>query len=258
MTKKLILAAFVAAMAFTSCHKDPIPTPDPEPDPEPQTVMRLALEKNVTVTGTMNLTLNMGRTYTWEDGILMHENDSIVSPVLSTVYNNTMVYENGNLVKIEEENGTWEYTFTYEDGLLKTYLNAMDNDTSAWGEVTAYTEDGLVKEIMAHNNFTTTRWTLVWVNGDATEVTEEVLAPEDMVATRVHTYTYDNKPNAHTSFPLAWAIPDGNGNKVARYMSKHNLIEEGYLYEYDENDLLISAVAENDSTFYHYIEQTVE
>jgi hypothetical protein len=31
MTKKLILAAFVAAMAMTACHKDPTPTPEPEP-----------------------------------------------------------------------------------------------------------------------------------------------------------------------------------------------------------------------------------
>ena len=28
MTKKLILAAFVAALALTSCHKDPYSNPD--------------------------------------------------------------------------------------------------------------------------------------------------------------------------------------------------------------------------------------
>lgn len=31
MTKKLILAAFVAAMTFTARHKEPPPTPTPEP-----------------------------------------------------------------------------------------------------------------------------------------------------------------------------------------------------------------------------------
>ena len=251
MTKKIILAAFVAAFVFTSCHKDPTP------DPEPQTVTRLASEKTVKTTGA--ITVNMSRAFTWKNGILMREDDTIATPLISTlIYHNNMDYENGNLVTIEEENGAWKYTFTYENGLLKTYLNAMDNDTSAWGEVTAYTEDGYVKEIMAYNNFTTTRWTLIWVDGDATEVKEEILEPEDMVATHVHTYTYDSKTNAFTGTPLAWAMPDGDGNKVARYQSKHNLINNDYTYNYDDNGFLTSVVAENDSTFYQYIEQTLE
>ena len=51
---------------------------------------------------------------------------------------------------------------------------------------------------------------------------------------------------------------DGNGNKVARYQSKHNLINNDYTYNYDDNGFLTSIVAENDSTFYNYIEQTLE
>lgn len=33
MTKKLILAAFVAAMTFTACHKEPPVEPTPTPEP---------------------------------------------------------------------------------------------------------------------------------------------------------------------------------------------------------------------------------
>jgi hypothetical protein len=252
MTKKIIFAVFVAALAFTSCHKDPTPTPTPEP----QNVTRMASSRTVKTTSAM--TTDMYSTMNWENGILMNRTDSIVLPIMTTVYHNKCTYENDNLVKIEEESGKWQYTFTYEDGLLKTYLNVMDNDTSAWGEVTAYTEDGYVKEIMDYNNFSTTRWTLTWVDGDATEVTEEIIAPEDMVATHVYTYTYDDKTCAFTGTPLASTIFDGNGNTVARRISKHNQIEEGYNYEYDENGLLVSVVAENDSTFYQYIQQTLK
>ena len=42
-------------------------------------------------------------------------------------------------------------------------------------------------------------------------------------------------------------------------IAKHNRIREGYTYYYNtDNGLLISVAAENDSVYYHYIEQTVE
>ena len=110
---------------------------------------------------------------------------------------------------------------------------------------------------MDNNSYRLSRWTITWADGDAIEVKEEVLEPEELVATRVYTNTYDNSPCAYTGIPLAWAIKDGDGHAVARFMSKHNQIEEGYTYNYDENGLLISIVAENDSTVYNYIEQTL-
>ena len=49
MTKKLFLAACIAAMALTGCKKDP----QPESTPEPQTVSRLArtVQKNYLSSG---------------------------------------------------------------------------------------------------------------------------------------------------------------------------------------------------------------
>ena len=58
---------------------------------------------------------------------------------------------------------------------------------------------------------------------------------------------------------MAYSIFDGDGTRVAIRQSKHNRIREGYNYYYNtDNGLLISTAAENDSTYYHYIEQTVE
>jgi hypothetical protein len=58
---------------------------------------------------------------------------------------------------------------------------------------------------------------------------------------------------------MTYTIFDGDGIRVAMRQSKHNIIREGYTYYYDtDNGLLISAAAENDSVYYHYIEQTVE
>jgi hypothetical protein len=59
---------------------------------------------------------------------------------------------------------------------------------------------------------------------------------------------------------MAYSIFDGDGIRVATRQSKHNRIRDGYSYYYynTDNGLLISAAAENDSTYYHYIEQTVE
>ena len=253
--KWMFTAILLCGLTIASCKKDPVPTPDP--DPEPQTVTRLSTEKTVKATGV--LTLNTSRTLSWENGILMQLFDTLITQPLGIeqFYQNNMVYENGNLVRVDEQNGSWQFSFTYEDGLLKTFLNVMENDTLSWGEVTAYTADGLVREIMDHNSYRLSRWTITRADGDAIEVKEEVLEPEELVATRVYTNTYDNNPCAYTGIPLAWAIRDGDGNAVARFMSKHNQIEDGYTYNYDENDLLISIVAENDSTFRNYIEQTL-
>lgn len=250
MTKKLLLAAFVAALAFTSCKKDPVPTP------EPQTVIRLELEESVFSSGIM--TMNTSIHYVWENGILMREIDSIVLPMMTMVYHNQMSYDNGNLMKIVEEDNKWQYSFTYEDGLLKTYLNVMEGDTMSWGKVTAYNADGNVEEIMSYDQFKTTQWTLTWENGDAVKVVENILEPAELAATNVYTFTYDDKTSAYTGTPLATTIIDGNGTMVARHMSKHNMIEEGYTYEYNEKGMMISAVSEEESTFFHYIEQTIE
>ena len=58
---------------------------------------------------------------------------------------------------------------------------------------------------------------------------------------------------------MAYSIFDGDGIRFATRQSKHNLIKGGYDYYYNQdNGLLISTASANDSTSYHYIEQTVE
>lgn len=55
MTKKIILAAFIATLAFTACHKDP----------ETQTVTRLA--SRAFHNSTSVLPLHGYSTYTWDN-----------------------------------------------------------------------------------------------------------------------------------------------------------------------------------------------
>jgi hypothetical protein len=251
MTKKIILAAFVAAMALTSCHKDPTPTPDPEP----QTVTRLAKEEITTTSGT--LTMNSSADYIWENCILMRVCDTINMAPVAITTQERMVYEGGNIVKVEEESGKWSHHFTYENGLIVSFLNIHQGDTAIWGTA-SYNADGLMEEILCHAGSKTTKWHLTWVDGDATQVVEEILAPEDMVGTHTYTYEYDDRPCVYTGFPMAYSIFDGDGVRVATRQSKHNLIKGGYNYYSQDNGLLISTASANDSTYYHYIEQTVE
>lgn len=252
MTKKLILAAFVAAMALTSCHKDPTPTPDPEP----QTVTRLAREENTTSIAA--LTVNSSADYIWENGMLMRVCDTISMPTGALTIQEKMVYEGGNIVKIEEESGKWSRHFTYENGLIVSFLNINQGDTTVWGTA-SYNANGLVEDILCHSIIKTTKWHLTWVDGDATEVVEEILEPEVMAGTHVYYYAYDDKPCVYDGFPMAYSVFEVDGTSVAMRQSKHNRIREGYTYYYNtDNGLLISAAAENDSVSYHYIDMLVE
>ena len=253
--KWMSAAILICGLAIVSCKKDPVPTPDPtpEPDPEPQTVMRLSLERNV------KSNLLVETTFHWENGILMQVDQAASVPAynFNQIAQNKFVYENGDIVSIDELSDKWHYIYNYENGQLKTFLSTMENDTTSFGEVTAYTEDGYVKEIMVDFGSSKHRYTLTWVDGDATEVIRETLEPEEMAGTTVLNYTYDNNPNAYTAVPLAWAIIDGNGFKLANILSKHNKIADSFTYDYNEEGYLISCIKENDSTFYNYIEQTL-
>ena len=254
MTKKLVLAAFVAAMALTSCHKDPTPTPTP--DPEPQTVTRLAREENTVSSGA--LTMNSSADYIWENFNLMRVCDTINMATVAIATHERMVYEDGKIVKIEEESGKWSHHFTYENGKIVNFLTIHQGDSAVWGTVT-YNADGLVEEILCHASTKTTKWNLTWVDGDATQVVEEILEPEELADTLIYTYAYDDRPCVYNGFPMAYSIFDGDGIRVATRQSKHNIIREGYTYYYNtDNSLLISAAAENDSVSYHYNEWEVE
>ena len=251
MTKKLILTAFVAAMAFTSCHKDPTPTPDPEP----QTVTRLARENGIR--SNPMVTATSSASYIWENGNLMSVCDTVSMSLLTNATQERMIYEDGKIVRIEEVSGKWEHHLIYDNNLIVNFLTIRNGDTVVWG-TDSYNADGLVDEILCHASIKTTKWNLTWVNGDATEVVEQILEPEEVADTIVHTYTYDDKPCVYNGFPLAYSIFDGDGVRLSTRQSKHNKIIEGYTYDYNDNGLLTSIVSDDDSRFYQYIEQTVE
>lgn len=255
MAKKLLLAACVAAMALTGCKKDPQPTPTPAPTPEPQTVSRVAniVRKNVLSSG---METRMVSYYSWENGNLTQVQDSIISPILNMVTTQNFVYENGNVVRTEETTGKWTHYFTYEDGVLKTFVDILENDTLFGGEITSYNADGTVEELIYDMGTTKSKLHLTWADGDATQMVEYVIFPAADTLTR--TKVYDGKPSVYIGFPLAFMLGGGSGDFLLEHISSHNVLDEGYTYNYDEKSRLVSKVKENDSTFYQYIEQTIE
>ena len=100
-----------------------------------------------------------------------------------------MVYEGGRIVRIEEESGKWSHHLTYDNGQLVGFLTIHQGDTAAWGTA-SYNADGLVEDILSHTGIKTTKWHLTWVDGDATEVVEEILEPESMAGTHIFTYAF--------------------------------------------------------------------
>lgn len=257
MTKKLLLAAFVAAMALTGCKKDPQPEPTPGPTPEPQTVSRLAsiVHKNVMPNG---METRMVSNFSWENGNLLQEQDSVITPMLTVVTTQKYVYENGNLVRVEESTGKWTHYFTYENGLLKTFVDFYENDTLFCGEITAYNADGKVEEVIYDLESTKNKYHLTWVDGDATQLTKYVIFPAEQADTLTFTIAYDGKPSVFTGFPLGYMFGGSDAYFLVERHSVHNVLDESYTYNYDENNRLVSKVKENDSTFYQYIEQTIE
>lgn len=252
--KWMTAAILICGLSFSivSCKKDPVPTPQPEP----QTVTRIASMKWKNNVGVMAMETNTH--YTWENGVLKSVCDTISMGLLNQTYKSNMTYENGLLVRVDEESGKWSYRYTYENGLMKTFLHLSENDSTSWGEITAYTADGLVEKFMSYNDFgKKTSWTLTWKDGDAVSVVEDILEPEEVAGTHIHQCLYDDKPSVYTGFPLGYAIFDGEGGMIARRQSKHNMMEDGYTCTYNEKGYLISYVRENDSIFYNYIEQTL-
>ena len=249
--KWMFAAILLCGLTIASCTKDPQPTPEPEP----QTLTFLAREEGRYANSMYSV--KSSADYIWENGKLTRVCDTVSMVLATSVTQEKMVYEDDKIVRIEEENGKWEHHFTYEDDLIVNFLSFnRDGDSSLWGTV-SYNAEGLVEEIMYHDRVKTTKWSLTWLDGDATVVEENILAPAELAETRVYTYVYDDKPCAYTGFPMAYCIFDGDGNRVATRQSKHNMILEGYTNNYDDNGLLTSIAAENDTIFYHYIEQTV-
>ena len=84
----MFAAILLCGLTISSCKKNPEPTPEPEPE----TVTRLSTEKTVKVTTA--LTLNVSRTFTWENGILMQLFDTLIAMPLNIqqFYQNNMIY----------------------------------------------------------------------------------------------------------------------------------------------------------------------
>lgn len=259
MTKKLFLAACIAVMALTGCKKDPQPEPTPEPTPEPQTVSLLSsvVYKSVLSTG---FEAKVMYCCSWENGKLIQVVDSTFLPfgnAFVTVEN--LIYENGKHVRTEETNGGWQHYFTYDDdGMLKTFVDINENDTLFSGEVIAFNADGKVEEVIYHSTYSTKRYHFTWEDGDAVLLERYLTSADGTVDTLTDNIVYDGKTSAYTGMPLSASLIGNDVSFILDRISKHNVFDASYTYNYDEKDRLVSKVKENDSTFYYYIEQTIE
>lgn len=130
--------------------------------------------------------MNSSADYIWENFNLMRVCDTINMATVAIATHERMVYEDGKIVKIEEESGKWSHHFTYENGQIVNFLTIHQGDSAVRGTVT-YNADGLVEEILCHASTKTTKWNLTWVDGDATQVVEEILEPEELADTLIYT-----------------------------------------------------------------------
>jgi YD repeat-containing protein len=254
MAKKLFLAACIAAMALTGCKKDP----QPEPTPEPQTVSRLArtVHKNYLPSGQEVRAI---ASFTWENGNLIQELDSLISPFgAPVVVTENFFYENGNHVRTEESTGVWQHYFTYENGMLKTFVDIYRNDTLYFGEVTAYNANGNLEEVIYNTSPKMNKYHLTWDNDNVTQLVNYIIQPAEEADTVTYNMAYDGKQSVYTGLPLSYILMGNDEGYFLERISKHNVFDASYTYNYDEKDRLISKVKENDSTFYYYIEQTME
>ena len=240
-------------MALTGCKKDP--QPEPTPEPEPQTVSRIA--SFVVKTCPNGMPMTMSRHYTWENGVLLQTIDSVILSFMEPVVaEEKYTYENGLLVKKEETTGEWIHYFTYEDGLLKTFVDINHNDTLNSGEILSYTANGEVEDMIVDLGEMKNKYHFTWENGDAVQVIKYVIYPEEEADTTVANYTFDNKHCPFIGLPLG-ADLSGDVSFIIERQSKHNFIDSEYTYTYDDQDRLVSKVKENDTITYQYIEQTI-
>ena len=242
-------------MALTGCKKDP--QPEPTPEPEPQTVSRIA--SYVVKTNPNGMPMTMTRNYTWENGVLVQTVDSIITSFMGPVVTaERYIYENGLLVKKEETSGKWQHHLTYEDGLLKTFvdINIEHNDTLYSGEILSYTANDEVEDVIVDLGEKKNKYHFTWENGDAVQVVKYVIYPEEEADTAVANYTFDNKHCPFIGIPLGAELSSDVSFIIER-QSKHNFIDSEYTYTYDDQDRLVSKVKENDTTTYQYIEQTI-
>ena len=142
--------------------------------------------------------------------------------------------------------------------MLKTFVDIYRNDTLYFGEVTAYNANGNLEEVIYNTSPKMNKYHLTWDNDNVTQLVNYIIQPAEEADTVTYNMAYDGKPSVNTGLPLSYILMGNDEGYFLERISKHNVFDASYTYNYDEKDRLISKVKENDSTFYYYIEQTME
>ena len=147
MTKKTMLAAFVAAFAFTSCHKDPQPTPDPEPEPTTQTVLTGMVATGVTFYDSVTYS------YEYDDEYRITRIESHVTNNGYLIQNLFLTYSDGHILVAGTESEspvTIECTLDDEGRITHIERTSLLSDSTTLLTVDDFTYDAEGRLVSEH------------------------------------------------------------------------------------------------------------
>ena len=239
--KKLLFPILLALLLVTivSCKKE-------EKKPTPSDPAKVFLAKEYYI---INNDTTATTTYEWDNNHLKRVSkveDPDINIHIESV--ETLNYDNGllkeNNIQLTDGLVTVNiiHSFIYENDRISKYIVTNYSDTTAVFDSFEFDSDGSITKMRyKYYEFKyEEEYLLTWENGDVVTITE---------GNHTYNYTYDDKPNIYTGFPL-WKF---GKDQLPLYSSKHNLINtDDYDYTYI-GDKMVSKVRKSDGAETHYV-----
>ena len=238
--KKVLFPTLLALLLITivSCDKE-------EKKPTPSIPANVHLAKEYTITGNDTIMT----TYYWDNNVLKkavtEEEPELNGSALVTA--TTFNYENGllkeNIIRLTYEGVSVNVTstFSYENGRIFQFVYSESvYDTIMVIDNFEFDTDGNITKMVNHEEYGNYETLLTWQNGNVVTFTE---------GSQTYNYTYDNKPNIYTDFPM-WKF---GKDQFPLYSSKHNIINTNdYDYTYI-GDKMVAKIRKSDGAETHYV-----
>ena len=225
MARKLFFAVCIAALLFSSCQKEKF------------SKIRMANYSLVTSTGAVAISND----YVWLDGILQEKSDYIGFQPFGHQY---FVYDNDNLVEMNDEIAQEHQYYYYNGERLKSFLSIINGDTTINGKVISYTSKGEIKEVEYYEPAGRTIFEFRWDKGNVTEMRKQLLDNQDnLVFDTTYRYNFDKSPSIYTGIPSCLHLI--TPALFPERASKNNLFSDEYEYTYDEQNRLVEFTKPN-------------
>lgn len=239
--KKLLFPILLALLLVTivSCKKE-----EKKPTPSDPAKVFLAEEYYIINNDTTATT-----TYEWDNNRLKRVSkveDPDINIHIESV--ETLNYDNGllkeNNIQLTDGLVTINiiHSFIYENDRISKYIVTNYSDTTAVFDSFEFDSNGnITKMRYKYYEFKDEEeYLLTWGNGNVVTITE---------GNHTYNYTYDDKPNIYTGFPL-WKF---GKDQFPLYSSKHNIINTD-VYEYTYiGDKMVSKVRKSDGAETRYV-----